>query len=76
MVWLWILLGIVTFLLIVVLAISYICYRIAFYAPRRKPLQPEQVDIPVGEIYEPWREPMINWAKEVRAMPHEEFCIG
>ena len=75
MAWLWILLGIIGFVVIAVLVIAYICYRIAFYAPKRKPLPPDQIDIPEGEIYEAWREPMTKWAREVRAMPHEEFSI-
>ena len=75
MAWLWILLGIIGFVVIAVLVIAYICYRIAFYAPKRKPLPPDQIDIPEGEIYEAWREPMEKWAREVRAMPHEEFSI-
>ena len=75
MAWLWILLGIIGFVVIAVLVIAYICYRIAFYAPKRKPLPPDQIDIPEGEIYEAWREPMEKWAREVRAMPYEEFSI-
>ena len=75
MLWLWILLGVLAVLLVAVLVISYICYRITFYAPKRKPLQEDEFDIPHGEIYEPWRESMVQWTKEVRAMPHEEFSI-
>ena len=75
MLWLWILLGIIVFAGIALLAISYICYRITFYSPKRKLLGPDEYDIPEGKIYEAWREPMIQWAKEVRAMPYEEFSI-
>ena len=71
MVFLWISLA----LALLFLTVTYICYRIAFYAPKRKPLPPDQIDIPEGEIYEAWREPMEKWAREVRAMPHEEFSI-
>ena len=75
MTWLWISLGLVAFVAAAVLVISYICYRIAFYAPKRKPLQDDRIEIPEGEIYEPWREHMEKWAREVRAMPYEEFSI-
>ena len=75
MTWLWILLGVLGFLVVAVLVISYICYRITFYAPKRKPLKENEFELPEGEIYEAWREPMIKWAKEVRAMPYEEFSI-
>ena len=75
MTWLWILLGLLTVVLVAVLVIAYICYRITFFAPKRKPIQSDEIQIPEGEIYEAFREPMVKWAKEVRAMPCEEFCI-
>ena len=61
-------------LIALVLTVSYICYRIAFYAPKRKPMG-DAIQIPEGEIYEVFRTPMEQWAKEVRAMPHEEMSI-
>ena len=70
MIVLWILLALAA----IALLITYICYRMAFYAPPRKP-RGEAIDIPAGEIYEAFREPMERWAREVRAMPHEEFQI-
>ncbi len=53
---------------------SYGCYRIAFYAPPRKPLG-DIIEIPQGKAYEPYREKMENWALKMRAMPHENFEI-
>ena len=61
-------------LIALILMISYICYRMAFYAPPRKPMG-EAIEIPEGEIYEVFREPMERWAKEVRAMPRQSFSI-
>lgn len=65
-------------ILFVVLALSvlmtaYICFRMAFYADR-KPSE-EEYPIPEGEIYEPYREQMVAWMKEARAMPHEDMEI-
>jgi len=57
------------------LLLSYICFRLAFYVPPRKSRQSEAIDLPHGEIYEPFAESMERWAKEVRAMPHEAFSI-
>lgn len=71
MVLLWILLG----LALLVLMISYICYRIVFYAKKGGPLGPDEYDIPHGKIYEPYRDTMIGWQKEVRRLPVQEFCI-
>ena len=61
-------------LIALVLTVSYICYRMAFYAPKRTPMD-DAIQIPEGEIYEVFRAPMEQWAKEVRAMPHEEMSI-
>lgn len=72
---LWILLWIVLLLIILTLLISYICFYMAFYVPKRKEKNPEEYPIPEGEIYEPFRETMVGWMKEVRKLPHEEFSI-
>ena len=57
-----------------VLVIAYICFRIAFYAPRGK-APGDITELPHGEIYEPYRELMAGWVREIRAMPHEDFTI-
>lgn len=69
MILLWILLA----MLVLILLISYICFRMAFYTDRKE-VRPE-FDIPPGEIYEPFREKMIGWMKATRAMPHEDMTI-
>ena len=69
MIVLWILLALV----LLVLLISYVCFRMAFYASRKE-VRPE-FDIPEGEIYEPFREKMVNWMKQTRALPREDMAI-
>lgn len=71
---LWWFLGIVAFIIAAVFLIAYICYRMAFYAAPRKP-QGDTIEIPKGQIYEVFREPMENWTREVRAMPSQPFSI-
>lgn len=66
---LWFLLALV----LLVLLISYICFRMAFYTDRKE-VRPE-FDIPDGEIYEPFREKMVGWMKATRAMPHEDMTV-
>ncbi len=69
MVYLWILLGII----VAILAVTCVCFRLTFYvSPRQKR---ETKDLPVGEIYEPYRQQIENWARQTDAMPHEEFSI-
>lgn len=60
---------------LLMLLIAYVCYRLAFYAPARKPLPEGAVDTPEGAIYDPFRESMIRWARETRAMPREEMTV-
>lgn len=62
-------------LLLLALFVAYICYRMAFYVPDRAPVDPEKIDIPEGEIYEPFREAMEAWVREARAMQYEDVMI-
>lgn len=72
---LWIGLGIAAFLIAATLIISYICFRIAFYVPRKSNEPTEEYPIPEGKIYEPYRDKMVGWMKQTRALPSEEFTI-
>lgn len=72
---LWIILGILAGLALVILPTTYICYRMAFYSAPRKPTCSDAIDFPEGEIYEPFKLSMEKWAKQVRAMPHENVEI-
>ena len=67
--------GILLGLAALILLISYICYRIAFYAPPRKPLPEGTIEIPDGEIYEAHREKMENWVRKMWTMERESFEI-
>ena len=71
MVILWILLA----LAVVTLGISYICFRMAFYVKEKKIIGPNEFPIPEGPIYEPFREQMVAWMKEVRLLPHRDFQV-
>ncbi len=72
---LWIILGVLVFLAIAMLVITYICYRITFYAKPRKPRDLEYIPTPNGKIYDPYREQMREWVKEARELQPEEFSI-
>jgi len=64
---------ILLFLILAVLGISYGCFRIAFYAPRKP--ETEDISLPVGEIYEVFREQMVGFIREARAMDWEPVEI-
>ena len=71
MIILWILLVIAALILL----ISFLCFYMAFFVPKHSPVAPDDYTIPNGEIYEVFREQMVQWMKEVRAMPHQDYYI-
>ncbi len=71
----WILLLVVPAILAAAALISWICYRMAFYNPKAKNIDPEQIDIPEGEIYEPFRPQMEAWVRWTRSLPCEKVAI-
>ena len=71
----WIILGVVITLALMIVLISYLCFRMAFYSPDRPAIPSDAIDIPEGAAYEEFREDMEKWARDLRAMPHEEMSI-
>ena len=67
--------GILVFLILATFLIAYCCYRMAFYVRDKDKKSDEEFPIPVGEIYEAWRDVMVNWMKETRALKHQVFSI-
>ena len=65
----------IVFALVMVILISYICFRMVFLAKREKPLGPDKFSLPKGKVYKPFHETMIGWMKELRAMPKEDMYI-
>ena len=56
----------------VILLISFVTFRMGFYADRK---QREEENLPAGEIYEVYWEAMRAWRRETRETPHEIFTI-
>ena len=72
----WLILPIaVAVLLAAVALIALECYRRAFYNPKAKNTDPEQIDIPEGEIYEVFRPQMTQWVRWTRSLPCEKVEI-
>jgi len=67
--------GFALFLVLICLLTAYICFYIAFYVPRKKVMDTEKISIPKGDIYEPYREQMVAWVKQTRALKHEEVSV-
>lgn len=72
---LWITLAVLAAVIFLILLISYVCFYLAFYVPRKKTETAEEYPIPSGEIYEPFRETFITWMKQLKEIPHEEVSI-
>ena len=67
--------GVMLTILAAVLLICLYCYRVAFYAKPRKPRPADFIDLPRGEVYEPFHEKMELWVREIRALPRQHFAI-
>ena len=67
------LLSIVCFLTLLALLITYICFRMVFYEPRKTQPSPDEIPLPEGEVYEPYHPLMQKWILEARSLPHEHY---
>ncbi len=75
-VFLWIISGVAVFLSALILCASYICFRLAFYAKRKKPLREGYSDkVPSDPMFEPFREDMIKWINDMKTLPQTEVEI-
>ena len=70
MVFLYVLAGVIFLLLLAM----FICFFLTFFALRKKPDDAE-VPVPMGKVYQPYREKMRGWILETRQMPREEVSI-
>lgn len=70
---LWMVLGIAAGVAALILLTCFICFYMAFFVT--KPKSDEEFSLPPGEIYEPYRDIMINWMKEVRNIPHRDVSV-
>ena len=70
-----ILFSIAILLILLPLLIAYICFRMVFYEPRKQPLDPNELPVPEGEVYEPYYPLMKKWIREARSFSHENYYI-
>lgn len=52
--------------------ITYICFYLTFRVPKDRSSEPPPMSIPEGKVYEPHRELMLGWMKEVHTIPHTD----
>lgn len=65
--------GVAAFLLIAALITAFVCFKRIFYGKRKQ--NTEEIPIPEGREYAPFREEMIKWMKDARALPHTDVEI-
>ena len=68
------LLCLVTAAISLALLTGYICFRIVFYVSR-KGEDHEEIALPTGKAYAPYKDEIIHWTQRKRALPYQEFCI-
>ena len=61
-------------LLALILVGAYVCFRMAYYSPTRRPLTEEE-RFPPGKAYVPYHGRMREWMDQVAAMEHEDFVV-
>ena len=69
------LLAIAVFLAVLILAVTYVCFRIVFYVPKKHNLSSDELPVPEGAIYEPYHPIMKKWILEARSFPQEDCYI-
>ena len=72
---LWTLLSIAAFLALLVLITSFVCFCMTFYTSRRNEPDAEESPVPPDKVYEPFREQILTWIRETRALPRQSVEI-
>lgn len=70
-----ILFGLALLVALLIILITYICFRMVFYVPRKHEKPSDELPVPMGKIYEPYHHLMRHWIKEARCFKHEDFYI-
>jgi len=72
----WIIFLVLLFLVLMVLLISYICFYLAFYVPKRKRAHaPDDIPLPQGKEYEAYRERFTAWVLETRQLSQRDVSV-
>ena len=62
-------------LCILVLTVSYICFRMAFYISDKEKKENATRILPPGKEYLPYHDAITNWQQEVKGFAFEEFSV-
>ena len=63
-------------LVVLIFVTAWICFYITCYVPKGKKAGTSgEIELPPGEIYEPFHRQMEQWVRDARACPKEEYFI-
>ncbi len=71
----WVPLCVIAFIILIILLISYICFRIVFYSSRKPKYDDKAIEIYEGKAYEPYYAQMQQDIKDVIELPKEYVSI-
>ena len=72
----WIIPLIVFIIISLVLSVSYICYRMAFYSsPKKRVKKDGEYSLQQAEVYKPYRQIMIDFIDNARTTPHVDVQV-
>lgn len=71
----WIVIGIILFIIACIFIISYICFRITFYTPRKENAKDGEILLPPLEIYQKHKDLILKWMGEVKKIPYNDVEI-
>ena len=61
--------------ILLILAVSFVCFLKIFYSPKKRQKNKDEFPTPEGAVYDPFREQMVKWIKEVRLMEHTDCSV-
>lgn len=61
--------------ILLTLFVSFLCFKIVFYVPRKTEMPNDESPVPYGKIYEPYHHLMRKWIREARSFQNEDFYI-
>lgn len=65
---------VLSIIILLILFITYICFKLTFYS-KNKPAKNDEIKLPDDEIYNTYKDIIINDIKEARTLPFKEFFI-
>ena len=72
----WIILAVLLMLVLGILLISYICFYLAFYVPKKKRMyNTEDIPLPKGREYESYHDRFTEWVLQTRALPQRDVSV-